>query len=53
MKDNIGEHGADPGTWAMIGAAAFWSGSGRITVTIAVIMLEITGSELKNEYIVI
>ena len=27
----------------MIGAAAFWSGTGRITVTIAVIMLEITG----------
>eukprot|EP00118_Oscarella_pearsei_P005343 m.24520 g.24520 ORF g.24520 m.24520 type:complete len:776 (+) comp28632_c0_seq2:64-2391(+) len=43
VKHPLGEHGADPGTWAMIGAAAFWSGSGRITVTIAVIMLEITG----------
>jgi chloride channel 7 len=43
IKHPLGEHGADPGTWAMIGAAAFWSGTGRITVTIAVIMLEITG----------
>ncbi|XP_065192368.1 H(+)/Cl(-) exchange transporter 7-like isoform X2 [Sycon ciliatum] len=43
VKERNGEHGADPGTWAMLGAAAFWSGSGRVTVTIAVIMLEITG----------
>eukprot|EP00038_Savillea_parva_P006432 m.163767 g.163767 ORF g.163767 m.163767 type:complete len:767 (-) comp12336_c0_seq1:155-2455(-) len=33
----------DPGAWAQVGAAAFWCGSGRITVTIAVIVLEITG----------
>ncbi|XP_062499246.1 chloride channel protein D-like [Corticium candelabrum] len=43
IKHPTGQHVADPGTWAMIGAAAFWSGTGRITVTIAVIMLEITG----------
>ena len=43
VKSRNAEHGADPGTWAMLGAAAFWSGSGRVTVTIAVIMLEITG----------
>lgn len=36
------EH-VDPGSWAMIGAAAFWCGSARITVTIAVIIMEITG----------
>lgn len=33
----------DPGACAQMGAAAFWSGSGRITVTIAIIVLEITG----------
>jgi len=43
IKQSLGLTAVDPGPWAMVGAAAFWSGSGRITVTIAVIMLEITG----------
>ena len=33
----------DPGLWAQVGAAAFWCGSGRITATIAIIVLEVTG----------
>ncbi|EDQ92175.1 uncharacterized protein MONBRDRAFT_31290 [Monosiga brevicollis MX1] len=33
----------DPGAFAMIGAAAFWCGSGGMTATIAVIILEVTG----------
>lgn len=33
----------DPGGWAIIGAAAFWCGCGRLTVTIAVIVFEVTG----------
>eukprot|EP00055_Hartaetosiga_balthica_P017623 m.119880 g.119880 ORF g.119880 m.119880 type:complete len:870 (+) comp9364_c0_seq1:177-2786(+) len=33
----------DPGAWAMVGAAAFWAGSGGMMVTIAVIILEMTG----------
>eukprot|EP00039_Didymoeca_costata_P029234 m.23790 g.23790 ORF g.23790 m.23790 type:complete len:723 (+) comp7538_c0_seq2:63-2231(+) len=33
----------DPGFTAQVGAAAFWCGSGRITATIAIIVLEITG----------
>eukprot|EP01137_Pigoraptor_chileana_P022069 Opistho-2@86545 len=34
----------DPGAWAMIGTAAFWCGTGRLSVTVAVIILEITGN---------
>eukprot|EP01136_Pigoraptor_vietnamica_P020276 Opistho-1_new@68945 len=34
----------DPGVWAMIGTAAFWCGTGRLSVTVAVIILEITGN---------
>ena len=37
------DHQIDPGLWAQVGAAAFWCGSGRITATIAIIVLEITG----------
>eukprot|EP00730_Choanoeca_flexa_P020207 TRINITY_DN9882_c0_g1_i1.p1 TRINITY_DN9882_c0_g1~~TRINITY_DN9882_c0_g1_i1.p1 ORF type:complete len:765 (+),score=146.03 TRINITY_DN9882_c0_g1_i1:161-2455(+) len=33
----------DPGAFAMIGAAAFWCGSGAMTATIAIIILEVTG----------
>ena len=33
----------DPGPWAMIGAASFICGSARLTVTMAIIILEITG----------
>ena len=43
IKSPLGSLPVDPGPWAMIGAAAFWSGSGRITVTIAIVILEITG----------
>jgi chloride channel 7 len=43
IKVWLGDRFVDPGTWAMVGAAAFWCGSARITVTIAVIIMEITG----------
>ena len=43
VKRWLGQVLVDPGTWAMVGAAAFWCGSARITVTIAVIIMEITG----------
>lgn len=43
IKNPLGLVPVDPGPWAMVGAAAFWCGSARITVTIAIIILEITG----------
>ena len=43
IKGPLGYAVVDPGPWAMVGAAAFWCGSARITVTIAIIILEITG----------
>eukprot|EP00040_Diaphanoeca_grandis_P009589 m.49386 g.49386 ORF g.49386 m.49386 type:complete len:753 (-) comp21010_c0_seq2:42-2300(-) len=43
IKANQHLHPVDPGAWAQVGAAAFWCGSGRITATIAIITLEITG----------
>lgn len=43
FKDPTSRNAIDPGAWAQVGAAAFWCGSGRITATIAVIVLEITG----------
>lgn len=43
IKLPLGVKEVDPGSWALVGAAAFWCGSGGITVTIAIIMLEITG----------
>jgi H+/Cl- antiporter ClcA len=33
----------DPGTFAVIGMASFMGGSGRITVMLAIVMLELTG----------
>ena len=32
----------DPGTYAVVGMAAFMGGSGRITVMLAVVLLELT-----------
>ena len=43
VKLPLGIPPIDPGPWATIGAAAFLCGSARITVTIAIIILEITG----------
>lgn len=43
IKNVPGKTPIDPGAWAQVGAAAFWCGSGRVTVTIAVIILETTG----------
>jgi chloride channel 7 len=43
VKSPLGLHEVDPGAWAMVGAAAFWAGSGGVTVTVAIIILEITG----------
>jgi chloride channel 7 len=43
IKRADGKRPIDPGAWAQVGAAAFWCGSGRVTVTIAVIVLETTG----------
>ena len=43
VKIPLGLTPIDPGPWATIGAAAFMCGSARITVTIAIIILEITG----------
>eukprot|EP00047_Mylnosiga_fluctuans_P023816 m.146572 g.146572 ORF g.146572 m.146572 type:complete len:848 (+) comp9698_c0_seq1:187-2730(+) len=43
VKTPLGLSTIDPGPWATVGAAAFLSGSARITVTVAVIILEITG----------
>eukprot|EP00047_Mylnosiga_fluctuans_P023820 m.146627 g.146627 ORF g.146627 m.146627 type:complete len:841 (+) comp9698_c0_seq6:54-2576(+) len=43
VKVPLGNAPVDPGPWAMIGAAAFLCGSARITVTMAIIILEITG----------
>jgi chloride channel 7 len=43
VKLPLGLTPIDPGPWAMIGAAAFLCGSARITVTMAIIILEITG----------
>lgn len=42
LKLRIGASPVDPGAYALIGAAAFWSGTARITVTIAVIAIEST-----------
>ncbi|KAI9359639.1 chloride channel [Zopfochytrium polystomum] len=33
----------DPGAFAMIGMAAFWSGTSRLVVTVIVVVLELTG----------
>lgn len=43
IKEPTNAPEVDPGSWAIVGAAAFWCGSGGITVAIAVIMLEVTG----------
>ena len=43
VKVPLGLAPIDPGPWATIGAAAFLCGSSRITVTVAIIILEITG----------
>lgn len=43
IKSPLGLTPVDPGPWATIGAAAFMCGSARLTVTIAIIILEITG----------
>jgi H+/Cl- antiporter ClcA len=40
LKAQMGSPPIDPGAYALIGAAAFWSGTARITVTIAVITIE-------------
>lgn len=42
-REGLADCGApDPGTYALIGAAAVMGGSGRITVFLAVVMLELT-----------
>ncbi|KAJ3127792.1 hypothetical protein HK098_005791 [Nowakowskiella sp. JEL0407] len=33
----------DPGVWAMLGMAAAWSGTSRLTLTVVIICLELTG----------
>eukprot|EP01137_Pigoraptor_chileana_P003835 Opistho-2@44598 len=33
----------DPGVWAVAGAAAFWCGSGRVALTVAIVITETTG----------
>eukprot|EP00045_Choanoeca_perplexa_P017692 m.262390 g.262390 ORF g.262390 m.262390 type:complete len:761 (+) comp17606_c1_seq3:306-2588(+) len=43
FKTGGGVAAMDPGAFAMIGAAAFWCGSGGMTATIAIIILEVTG----------
>jgi chloride channel 7 len=43
FKAPLGLPLVDPSIFAVIGGASFWCGSGRVTVAIAVILLEITG----------
>ena len=43
FKSSLNHQLVDPGMYAMIGAAGFWTGTSRATITIAVLMLEITG----------
>lgn len=43
FKGPLGLPLVDPSIFAVIGGASFWCGSGRVTVAIAVILLEITG----------
>ena len=42
IKTNTGVPGIDPGSYALLGAAAFWSGTSRIMLTIAVVTVEST-----------
>eukprot|EP01135_Chromosphaera_perkinsii_P009181 Nk52_evm16s1671 gene=Nk52_evmTU16s1671 len=43
FKIPLGHVMVDPGAYALMGSAAFWTGTSRATITIAIIMLEITG----------
>ncbi|KAJ1562459.1 hypothetical protein HK096_009471 [Nowakowskiella sp. JEL0078] len=43
FKDRLGQTLEDPGAWALLGMAAAWSGTSRLTLTVVVIALELTG----------
>ena len=43
IKESLGIRLIDPGRYAMVGAASFWTATSRNTITVALIMLEITG----------
>eukprot|EP01137_Pigoraptor_chileana_P000061 Opistho-2@35606 len=43
IKKPLNQTLIDPGSWALLGAAGFWTGSARVTVTVAAIIFEITG----------
>ena len=43
FKEPLGQQLVDPGGFAIVGAAAMWCGSMRLTVTIALVVFEVTG----------
>ncbi len=42
VKARIGQRLIDPGAYALLGSAAFWSGTSRLLMTVTVISIETT-----------